>query len=49
MKKHRKNNLPKEPMGHHDMLELTLNLIQIVISAFLLGYSTGKRKAKKEE
>ena len=48
MRKYRKNNFPKEPMGH-DMLELTLNLIQIVISAFLLGYSTGKRKVKKED
>ena len=48
MRKYRKNNSPKEPM-EHDMLELTLDLIQIVISAFLLGYSTGKRKAKKED
>lgn len=47
MRKHRKNNLPKEAT-EYDMLELTLDLIQIVISAFLLGYSTGKRKAKKE-
>ena len=48
MKKYRKNNLPKEPI-EHDMLELTLDLIRIVISAFLLGYSAGKRKAEKED
>lgn len=38
-----------KPTEEYDLLEVPLNLLQVVVSAFLLGYTIGRDMTKKKE